>query len=508
MKEMLQEVMLIQYKSLKSKIMDNSKTIRDAGPERSKNEAEVAGAKRAPETIRTVGARTLRTARTAEIVRLLTAVLTAVLIAAFTLVPFAQIFSFGTVSAQNISIEKPTASDEYTEDVIKGDYIIEEYIRKNDTWYIRIEGINADRFIENLMTDNALDYILDLRDAPSSTKHIVISISDRVFDAMHQLKENLIILNPVNQIIIRPGIFSGVNCQGVNGYNRLNQFYNFNYEITITLNDVISMKNIEGVKFKTQAASLKIETRKGHLFNPVSKLGNPLQIIYLYNDRDWNVPGVTTGLIFDTKLSSWKKADALAEFDLDINKGFLIFEMPITGGMAVADYTKDEYDNISASIYREAINNVASVHELKSIEGNIFRASKDISIEDAVKLILDVMDYQYENGYLTAAIRAGIIEKNSADMQDKDCTREKALYMAIRLYELKAGEKAGPRGNAKYPFEDIGKVSPQYLDNVKFAIENGFLSYIHGNMLKPDDIIMKGEFMAIIEKVLKAVGEL
>ncbi|NSW90189.1 MAG: fibronectin type III domain-containing protein [Firmicutes bacterium] len=394
-------------------------------------------------------------------------------------------------------------SDEYAEDVIKGDYIVKEYIIKDNTWNIRIEGINADMFIENMMNDNVVDYILDVTDTPYGTKHIVISISGRVFDAMYQLKENLIILNPVNQIVMRPGVFAGTN---------IKQFYNSNYEITITLKDEINgaipESKLGGIKLKTDVTGLKIRIRNGQLFNPIYRLGNPLQIIYSYSGQEWNIPGVTTGLIYDMVLPGWEKTDTISEFDTDLDKGRLIFDMPVTGGMAVGDYTKDKYDDISASRYRTAINNVASAHELKSIKGNLFYIGKDLSVADAVKFILDVMDYDYGNNFLNAALRAGIISKTDLDMPEKGCTREKALFMAARLYELKTGEKAKPRENGPYPFKDMDKISPHFLDKVKFAIENGFMSYRISDMLEPDSVIMRGEFMGILEKVLEAAGEL
>ena len=184
-----------------------------------------------------------------------------------------------------------------------------------------------------------------------------------------------------------------------------------------------------------------------------------------------------------------------------------IVDVNIPGEYALAFYSRDVFDDISASRYREQINNVASVHALKSVTGRLFFPGKELSIDDAVRLALDVMDYEYDEQYLRAAYRSGIIQINDMENPYRGCTREKALAIAARLYELKTGEKASPRSTDVYPFKDMDKVSPSLLNKVQFAIQNGFMSDRYSNMLNPDEVILRGEFMGILEKVMRLAGE-
>lgn len=394
-------------------------------------------------------------------------------------------------------------SDEYTEEEITGDYIQKEYTKRDNTWTIRIEGVNADRFIENMKNDNEIDYILDLRNPPYyGTRRIVLSVSGRVFAAMGQLKENIIILTPVNRIIMPYGIFSGTTSQS----------YNSIYEITIILkntsNELPASEKTNGIKFESDITGLEVYIKTGQLKSPVYKFDKPMQIIYTFPGSKISSPGEMTGLIYDINTSEWKTAGTRYEYNMDLDLSRFVFDMPVAGGMAVGCYSRDKFSDISSSRFRDAINNVASLHELKSVKGTAFRTGDNLTIADAVKFILDVMDYNYGNDYLVVALRAGIIDKSDADSPEKGCTREKALAIAVRLYELKTGKKAKASGEGVYPFEDISKISKELYDRVTFAVENGFVSYRYSNLLEPQEVILRGEFMGIIENVLEFVGEL
>ena len=87
----------------------------------------------------------------------------------------------------------------------------------------------------------------------------------------------------------------------------------------------------------------------------------------------------------------------------------------------------------------------------------MFYPGKELSIDEAVKFALDVMDYDYgfDGQYLRAAYRSGIINMDDMENPYQGCTREKALAMAARIYELKARDKALPEPIEVYPLDMI-----------------------------------------------------
>ncbi|NMB96759.1 MAG: fibronectin type III domain-containing protein, partial [Clostridiaceae bacterium] len=401
-------------------------------------------------------------------------------------------------------------SDEYVEDVIKGDYIVKEYIKKDDLLNVYIQGVNADRFIEDMKNDNIVDYVIDLLDAPKSTKHIRLVISNRIFVAMEQLKENIIAVYPENKLTLTYGLFRNVDT--ASGLNELNDF---DYEIIISLSNS-SKAHIEYdkyVKLKSGSTRIKAGAVKGQLYIPYYSFGRPAKLIYESSEAYTIVQEYQddlTAVIYDQSLGRWEKIRLKTSYEPNSDLWQFIVDIYTPGEYALAFYSRDVFDDISSSRYQEQINNVASVHVLKSISGGMFYPGKELSIDEAVKFALDVMDYDYgfDGQYLRAAYRSGIINMDDMENPYQGCTREKALAMAARIYELKARDKALPEPTEVYPFKDMDRVSPSMLEKVQFAIQNGFMSDRYSDMLNPDEIILRGEFIGILEKVLMLVGEI
>ena len=58
-----------------------------------------------------------------------------------------------------------------------------------------------------MRNDDIVDYVIDLFDAPKTTKYIRLVISNKVFEAMEQLKENIIAVYPGNKLTLTYGMF-------------------------------------------------------------------------------------------------------------------------------------------------------------------------------------------------------------------------------------------------------------------------------------------------------------
>jgi hypothetical protein len=131
-----------------------------------------------------------------------------------------------------------------------------------------------------------------------------------------------------------------------------------------------------------------------------------------------------------------------------------------------------------------------------------------MTLGEAVKLMLDVMDVNYDNDYMTTASRAQLIASNEVLRIEDNCSREKAIAMICRLYEIKTGKSGKVSSLTKSGIKDIGQVSVKYAAQVNFAIQNGIVAWHDENYLDPLGTVTRGEEAAMIEKLLILTGEL
>lgn len=406
---------------------------------------------------------------------------------------------------QSITVRTLRSSDDYdssedTEDVIKGDYINKDTYAVNGVWTVRITGVNADRFIQHIQTDNKLDYRIDLRTMPTGTKKISVIISQRVFKALGLLGENLMLATVNNTLIIRPGVMADSN--GVYG----TAAYESNFIIDITLQADPS-GDVSNMTFKTPVTELEVGLSSG-LTHKIDKFGKPLKVEYEFSPATWYKPGSTYAYYLPAGKSAWQKTSVTRNYDPDAGKGTLTFEMSVPGKMAIADQGQDVYSDISTSYARNAIANVAKLHELKSVTGKKFEPNKNLTIGDGVKFMLDIMDYEYGTGYMTIAAKAGIVSSADTGRSGEYCTREQLISMAVRICELKTSERAGNDSVDLTMYKDIGEASPALLPKIRYAQRTGVITSRFSDMLGPKDIVTRAEAMVLIEKLLRYAGEL
>lgn len=392
-------------------------------------------------------------------------------------------------------------SDQEVEKEIEGDFIVEDPVVIDRTWSIKITGVNADRFIQYIQNDGVLDYTIDLTDPPSKTRKISILISNRVFEGLTEIKENLVIETEDSRLIIRPGVLS-IDKRGLENLGE------FNYNILIELSASGFDENVKNMDFKTDIMGIKIKAGKGGNLLPIKEVKRPLKVIYKYSDWDWYNYSTTAPFFAEDSLSPWSRLDARATYDSHNGKGYLSFEVQKTGYLVIADTGRDYFDDIYWHWTESSIKNVASVHRLKSVPGRKFEPDKTATLGDAVKFMLDVLDYNYDNSYMATAVKSGIINIKDLNKPDSICTREKAIAMAVRVYELKSGIKARSTENYTDVFEDMNDVSPSLLPQVRFAVENGIVISRFREILGPKDPVTRGELMVLLEKVMAFVGEI
>ncbi|HHW47935.1 MAG TPA: fibronectin type III domain-containing protein, partial [Clostridiaceae bacterium] len=409
----------------------------------------------------------------------------------------------GTVSVMTKRSTDDYDADEDVEDIITGDFVEKHPVIIDNTMFVRIIGVNADRFIEHVQNDDVLDYKIGLEVLPANVKRIKILIAARVFNALTKLKENLIIAIPQRHFIIRPEM---LDVQKVG--KMLNGNVNFNFEINIELESSEYDSQIKNIKPLTKATGFRIFALDGENPVTVSAFKKPLKVTYLYTDRYWYTDGQTFGFIYNEESSEWEKAVASAYYDRDNGQGYMSFEVLVPGDILVAELDDNFYDDIGKHWAARSIKNVASAHALKSIPGRKFDPDSFITVDEAVKFMLDMMDYDYGNDYMILAVRSGIASSGDVGNANRLCTREKLITMTVRLYELKSGEKAVASGGNITSYKDINEVSPGALQKVKFAIENGIIISRFSDTLGPKDPVTRAEAMVLLEKLLVFTGEI
>lgn len=427
---------------------------------------------------------------------------------------YARLYAYDPVKklrslpTQSVTVRTKRSNDDYDSDqdienVISGDYIVKDQVVRNFTWNIKIVGVNADRFIEYIQNDRVVDYRLDLRKPPSRTDKYVILISNKVFSALTKLKENLIILTEHNEFTIRPSMFADIENDVL-----AKRLGDFNYEIAISYSDTNPGIEVSNMSFKTKIASIAVDAMDGANRIAVKSLNRPLKIAYPYSQSNWYTEGVTSGFTYDSGLSLWKREKTANSYNRDAGKGNVSFDMLLLGPAVVAELGSEFFDDIYGHWAETSINNVFSAYSFSEFSSRRFSPDRIVNVGTAVKTMLDVLQYSYKDDFMTVAAKAGLIEYGDVSGAAVQCTREKAMAMVARVYEIKSGEKAESASSNVALFDDFDKVSPTIISKVKFAAENGIVLGVHNNKLAPKEAITRAELMALLERMLAFIGEI
>lgn len=413
---------------------------------------------------------------------------------------------------QSITVRTERSDDDYDSDqdienVLTGEFVVTDPKLINNIWNISITGPNADRFVEYMQTDKVIDYKIDLTNPPARTDNIKILIGNKVIDALSNLKENVIIAADSNtdgnlQFIIGAGML-GENTR----MSLSKKMGEFNYELNIGFTGNNKVEGSPSLEFKTSDVAVGLTANGKSTEIPVEKFDEPMKIVFPYSDYSWYKEGRTSGYGLDKNSLKWNKLKTSAVYDDDKGNGLVRVHAVKPGKIAVAE-PGSSYDDISGSWAESSINNVASVCNLKSIEGSSFNPDKNISLGEAVKLMLDVMNVKYDNDYMTIASKARLISEDEVVKPEVSCSREKAITMICRMYEIKTGKSGKASSIAKTGFKDINQVSVKYASQVNFAIQNGIVAGRDNEYLNPLGAVTRAEEAAMIEKLLILTGDL
>lgn len=408
---------------------------------------------------------------------------------------YARLYSYDSIkdlkseATQSITVRTKRSSDDYDSDqdienVITGEYIEKGEVISNGVWDVKIVGINADRFVEQVINDNKLDVTIDLRKSPAAYDKLKILVSDKVFKSLTGLSENLTIETEKTSLIIRPGSIT------TDSNNPLaSKPSGVDYEISISYpKDTTS--SVKNMKLKTNTVRIEVGISDGGGLLPVKSLLKPLKVSVTYSEAGWYKEGVTSGFLYEKETSFWRRLYTTSTFNPDSNTGILLFETVRTGDMAIAELGNDYFDDIYYHKYEIAINNVASFHELKSVRGRLFEPDNYASLGDTVKFMLDTLDYEYGSNYMNEALRAGLVNSVDTTNVSRNCTIGEAYKMLIRVFELKTGSILDTQSKSD------------------FISKNGMhLIRDDGKAALTTEPVKRGEVLGIIEKLLVYVGE-
>jgi len=424
---------------------------------------------------------------------------------------FARLYAYDPVKkltsipTQSISVRTLRSSDDYDSDQDIDNVISGEFIEKAPTvvggvWVVKITGVNADRFVEAVKTDNRLDYTVDVTKPPTTAGSISVYISRKVFDRLEQLKENITIKTSAVDYIFKAGVLSGVTA---GGDVQKEQIYLFN----ITLAPQIPASKNNELILKKPLAQIDVTLNNGVNNIAVAGFAKPLLVNFTYSNRSDYVEGKTFGYIYNAYTSNWEKQTVINSFDSDNNWGAMGIQVQAQGIYAIADRTGGIYDDIYGYEYEASIVNVAFAHELKSVNSRLFRPEDKVTAGEAVKLVFDTIDnYTYDSSYMEVAVKSGLIK--SGKPAGNVLTRQEAARMAVVLYEIKAGTKVKGNSSAVSGYSDYGKIDKDILDKVAFAVQNGFVPGMTASRLNPSDSVTRGELLYMIEKALILAGEI
>jgi len=420
---------------------------------------------------------------------------------------FARLYAYDPVKnlmsepTQSVVVRTKRSYDDYdsdqdTDKVITGDFIEKGSYPVNGKWIVRVTGVNADRFIEYMRTDNRQDYVIELMTMPEGASCVSIAVSQKLFKALDTMKENIEIITAFCKITIRPGMFDS-------DIDRFlaSRYKDYEYILEVGRSSFDGYENIDPLD---KPFYIEISARAESTVFPVDYLATPMGVgLTTAGNQDLSLSGV---YFRKTGSNRWENVGAQS---LDYVGGRLQTNVDITEPghfIQATERAKEQYKDLRGHVYEQSVKNVLKNYILTSLPGAYFLPDAKISAGEAVKIIMDILKADYNDNYMNMAVRSKIMTKSFA--AEDYCTREAAIAMAVRLYELKKGTLAIPAVRGLNLFSDMDKVSEDLLERVEFALQNGIMFNITGNELKPRENLTRAEFMVLVERTLALCGEL
>lgn len=382
------------------------------------------------------------------------------------------------------------------DDVPTGDVLVISTKITDGVWIISSTGVNAYRFAEQIRAVNGHAVKIDLSRPPGKVLTVRLELGAVIFDTLSELKKDLYIQLPSNEIIIRPQTLQ------TDEYFKLKSAdTNFTLRLEIT-SPATGYTLPPYLNLAAPVTEIKIAPAStGQNF---ASLVRPIRVHFPVENITRYMSGEIKTYLYDSGKRTWVEQESA----IDYTGGTVSGELPKPGAMAAATRSVTPTGTVPRDV-AESLKAIQAVYRLASLEGKSFRYSDQVRQSDIVKILLDLAGASYdENTYATQAARSGIVS-SAQNINDSYARKDQAIGLLISYYRFRTRLAAAPENPAAWSnYSDLNKVLPGILNDVRFAIENGVVPDKGTGYLNPDSYVTYGEFFIMLERLLKICGDL
>lgn len=406
-----------------------------------------------------------------------------------------------SVPTRTIMVTTNKSRDEYDsgfdlEDAPTGDILVISPKVVDGVWTVSATGVNAHRMAEQLRSIQDFIVKIDLSRPPAKAQTVRLELGAVLIDTLSELKKELYIKLPSNEILIRPQTLQ------TDEYFKLKKAdgnFTLRLEAVSPATRFTLPSNLSLVAPVTEFRIGPAAT--GRSF---SSLVRPIRVDFPVQNLSRYMAGEIGTYLYDDRSKSWVGQ----ETGTDYAGGRVLGEMTKPGAMAAATRNVAPAGAVPQDV-TNSLKAIQAVYRLKSLEAKTFRHTDPVRLAEVVKLLLDLTGTVYDDGnFLTQAARSGIIA-SAQEITDGYARKDQAIGLLVSYYRFRTRLPASPENPSAWShYQDLNKVSAGTLNAVKFAVENGVVTGNGTNYLNPDKTVTYGELIIMLERVLRICGDL
>lgn len=382
------------------------------------------------------------------------------------------------------------------DDLPSGDSLIIPPSAPNGVWTVSSVDVNAHRLAEEVRKLKSPIVQIDLSQPPSQTKTIRLNLGAAFIEALSEQRKELYVKLPSVMLTVKPGSIEN------DTYYKIKQG-NPNFTVGFEINSPVPAYQIPStLKALTPVTELKFSMNGTTSAN--NSFVKPVSVELPVANLSSYAASQVKAFNYDANKKSWTALDSRTSY---IN-GTVRGEVLNPGAWMAATQGTPLGSNVPLNVTK-SLAAIQTFFELKSLSGKTFNAQASINQKDVVKLLLDCVPTAYtDQDFIDKAVRSGLVQK-TGDVASAFARRDQAMNLLVSLYQFKTHEKAIPENNNAWAsYKDLNKSDTRYQNAVKFAIENGIIQGNGSNMAYPEKMVTYGDFVIMLERVLRLCGEL
>lgn len=386
-------------------------------------------------------------------------------------------------------------ADVPTEDVPVGEMVETDGVAVDGVWNTKVSGLNAHRLSEKIRSMTNHTFSIDLTNPPPNTGIIRLELDSEVIETLSGVKQELIVRTPDLELTVVPVSFLQ------DTYFRLKQNLK---DIAVRIDirtPVYELSPESNRKFILPVSEIDVTAGKGESFYPIGDFVLPVRVSFAIDSGKAEKANTR---FYDFGDGKW----------YDVKNLYFPDEQKITvypeksGAVAVTELSFNNKNYSGDYKLDSLIRNIMSRYEMPSISGKKPDFSRELTINEGMKYLFDVMSYEYGNANIAEkAVRAGLLQPQYINSGEEPLRTDQAIYAAVSVLCRKTGadisDTSVPEQYSKY----INAVQEPYKEAVSFAIANGLADSSVINML-PDKPITAYQLLSIIERILVYAGEI